>query len=62
MCANAVLGAFNATWMADCTSAARSAMFRTIGTCIAFITGALIGSTASAPTDDAFEEGKLCVA
>jgi hypothetical protein len=54
MCANAAFGLLNATLIADCTAAARSAMVRTIGICIA--------SVASAPTDDTFEEGKLYVA
>jgi hypothetical protein len=56
MCANAAFGLLNATRMADCTAAARSAMITTIGFCIT-INGAAIGSVASAPTDDAFEEG-----
>ena len=59
MCANAAFGLLKATWMADRTAAARSAVITTI--CIT-ITGAVIGSVASAPTDDAFEEAKLCVA
>jgi hypothetical protein len=37
-------------------------MITTIGICVTIITGAVIGSVASAPTDDAFEEGKLFVA
>ena len=56
MCANAAFGLLNATWMADCTAAARSAMITTIGICVT-ITGTVTGSVASAPTDDAFEEG-----
>ena len=62
MCAKAAFGLLNATWMADCTAPARSAMIITIGTCIVIITGAVIGSVASAPTNGAFEEGKLYVA
>jgi hypothetical protein len=57
MCANAAYGLFNATWMAVCTAAGRSAMITTIGIGITLITGAVIGSVASAPADDAFEEG-----
>jgi len=57
MCANAAFGLLNATWMAVCTAAARSAMVLTIGIRIAIIAGAVIGSVASAPADDAFEEG-----
>ena len=57
MCANAALGLLNATWMADCTAAARSAMNTTIGICVTVTTGAIIGSFASVAADDAFEEG-----
>ena len=57
MCANAAYGLFNATWMAVCTAAGRSAMITTIGIGITLNTGAVIGSVASAPADDALEEG-----
>ena len=57
MCANATFGLLNATWMGDCRAAAQSAMVLTIGIGVTMITGAIIGSVASAPADDAFEEG-----
>ena len=57
MCANAAFGLLNATWMADCRAAARSAMVLTIGIGVTMITGTIIGSVASTPADDAFEEG-----
>jgi hypothetical protein len=46
MCSNATFGLLNATWMADCTAAALSAMVRTIG--IGIIAAIIIATSAAA--------------